>query len=102
MVDEHFKDVTKDFNQCPDVLVHSVAFFCLAMQSYGGLSSMLCNHVRCDTILLIIGAIIYDSDFGYIFTTDCTDYTDFRRIHVNLKNLPNLPIDRLRSSYIYN
>ena len=26
----------------------------------------------------------------------------FRRIHVNLKNLPNLPIDRLRSSYIYN
>ena len=26
MVDEHFKDVTKDFNQCPDVLVHSVAF----------------------------------------------------------------------------
>ena len=100
--------------------------------------------------------IIYDSNFGYIFTTDCTDYTDFssqeatmpdaeqsewqepprlknpynpcnplwknpseplarrsqffmnliicgfRRIHVNLKNLPNLPIDRLRSSYIYN
>lgn len=27
VVDEHFKDVTKDFNQCPDVLVHSVAFF---------------------------------------------------------------------------
>ena len=77
MVDEHFKDVTKDFNQCPDVLVHSVAFFCLAMQSYGGLSSMLCNHVRCDAILLIIGAIIYDSSFGYIFRTDCTDYTDF-------------------------
>ena len=77
MVDEHFKDVTKDFNQCPDVLVHSVAFFCLAMQSYGGLSFMLCNHVRCDAILLIIGAIIYDSDFGYIFRTDCTDYTDF-------------------------
>ena len=67
MVDEHFKDVTKDFNQCPDVLVHSVAFFCLAMQSYGGLSFMLCNHVRCDAILLIIGAIIYDSSFGYIF-----------------------------------
>ena len=21
--------------------------------------------------------IIYDSNFGYIFTTDCTDYTDF-------------------------
>ena len=38
---------------------------------------MLCNHVRCDAILLIIGARIYDSDFGYIFTTDCTDYMDF-------------------------
>ena len=55
VVDEHFKDVTKDFNQCPDVLVHSVAFFCLAMQSYGFLFFTLCFHVFCHAIVINMG-----------------------------------------------
>ena len=58
VVDDEFKDVTNQFNDSPDVVVHGVGvlgcFVVLTLQSYGGGGMKMCVLVKFDTISLYV------------------------------------------------
>ena len=69
--------------------LHFFIFSCFseARKAVKGFPNRECSYTELTSIQMLLNnltsvrwiptKIIYDSNFGYIFTTDCTDYTDF-------------------------